>query len=195
MCRFIETILIKDGVPRNLAYHRQRVDRTINRFFGTRPFELEKALLSHPKSGTYRCRLTYGKRVEKSEYIPYRLSKKTKLLAIESDLNYNYKFADRSGLQSLLEKAETGGYDDALIVKEGLITDTTIANVAFFDGRRWLTPALPLLQGTARARLLKSGLITPASIIPEELERFSHFALINALSGFYIGGPTENIAR
>jgi 4-amino-4-deoxychorismate lyase len=116
-------------------------------------------------------------------------------LAIESDLNYNYKFQERTALQSLLKKAESAGFDDALIVKNGLITDTTIANIAFFDGTRWLTPALPLLQGTARARLLRSGLITPKQIAPEELEQFSHFALMNALSGFYIGGGIENIER
>lgn len=195
MSRFIETILVKNGRACNLAYHQRRVERTIRRFFGTRPFVLEANLLRLPEEGLFRCRLTYAQTIEKFELIPYSPTKKTKLLAIESDLNYNYKFHNRSDLEHLLKKAENRGCDDALIVKNGLVTDTTIANIAFFDGKRWITPALPLLQGTARARLLQSGMIIPGNITIDALEGFSHFALMNALSGFYVGGPTENIAR
>lgn len=195
MSRFIETILVQNGRAKNLAYHQRRVARTVGRFFNTRPPELKKALLSLPESGTFRCRLIYAREIESVEFIPYVRAKKSKLLAIESDLNYNYKFKERNTLQTLLTEAEASGCDDALIIKNGLIADTTIANIAFFDGRRWITPAVPLLRGTARARLLESGVIVPGMIRPDELEGFSHFALMNALSGFYIGGPTENIVR
>ena len=195
MSRFIETILIKNGRPKNLPYHQRRVERTVSRFFGVRPIELDKYLLRVPSEGLFRCRLTYGKTIENIEFIPYTTMKKSKLLAIESDLIYNYKFQDRSSLEDLLKQAQQKKCDDALIVKNGLIADTTIANIAFFDGKRWITPALPLLQGTARARLLESGMIIPENITIDELERFSHFALMNALSGFYIGGITGNIER
>ena len=195
MSRFIETVLIKEGNARNLAYHQNRINRTIGKFFGTRPFNLGQALLHSPKAGTYRCRLTYAKIIEKIEFIPYTFTKKSKLLAIESDLNYNYKFYDRTHLDSLLEKAVGSGFDDALIVKNGLVTDTTIANIAFYDGTKWITPALPLLRGTARARYLQSGMVTAENIPVETVGRFSHFALMNALTGFYIAGLTQNIER
>ena len=195
MSRFIETILVKNGRVRNITYHQLRVERTLKHFFSTRPFNLESVLLHAPKSGLFRCRLTYGKTVENIEYIPYEPVKKAKLLAIESDLNYNYKFKDRSSLDDLLKKAQHEGYDDALIVKDSLVTDTTIANIAFFNGRRWITPARPLLRGTVRARLLQSGIIIPGNITIDNLGMFSHFALMNALSGFYISGPTGNIKR
>lgn len=195
MSRFIETILVKNGRVRNIAYHQCRIERTVKRFFDRHPFELEKIPLHYPKHGTHRCRITYSKNIENIEFTPYSISKKSKLLAIESDLNYNYKFQERAVLQSLLSEAETAGFDDALIIKNGLVADTTIANIAFFDGKRWVTPALPLLRGTARARLLQSGQITPEQIRPQDLERFSHFALMNALSGFYVGGVVENIER
>jgi len=195
MSRFIETILVHNGTARNLAYHQIRVNRTISRFFGSRPFELSLYLTNLPRSGSFRCRITYGKTLENLELIPYQQTKKTKLLAIESDLNYNYKFQDRSGLDELGRHAAMRGCDDALIVKNGLIADTTIANIALFDGRIWHTPALPLLQGTMRARLIQSRLIRPAAIGPEDLKRYSHLAIFNALSGFYIAGNPGEIIR
>ncbi len=195
MSLFIETILVKAGRARNLSYHQQRIDRTFRCFFSVRPFRLESLLRTLPDEGTYRCRLTYSKTVESLEFIPYSPVKKSKLLALESDLNYNYKFQERGRLQSLLENAQKSGCDDALIVRNGLVTDTTIANIAFFDGRRWITPTLPLLRGTARARLLEARVIVPGRIGIEEVGRFSHFALMNALSGFYVAGTTENIER
>lgn len=193
MSRFIETILIHQGVAKNLPFHQLRVNRTIRRFFNTRPFDLEKELLALPDRGRYRCRLTYAKHVESVEFIPYERTKKTKLLAIESDLNYNYKFYDRGGLDLLGRSAQKSGCGDALIVKNGRITDTTIANIAFFDGAVWHTPALPLLRGTARERLLQSRLLKTEEIRPEHLNRYSHFALMNALSGFYVAGGIDQI--
>lgn len=195
MSRFIETILIRNGTARNLSYHQLRVNRTIKRFFNTRPFDLAKVLLALPQDGLHRCRITYAKTVESVELIPYERTKKTKLLAVESDLNYNYKFHDRGRLDLLSGLAQKNGCEDALIVKNGRITDTTIANIAFFDGKRWQTPALPLLRGTARHRLSQSGLLKPAEIRLEELDRYSHFALMNALSGFYVAGTIDQIVQ
>lgn len=193
MSRFIETILISKGVAKNLPFHQLRINRTIRRFFNTHPFDLEKELLAHPVQGLFRCRLTYAKHIESVEFIPYERIKKTKLLAVESDLNYNYKFCDRSGLEQLSQSAQNSGCEDALIIKNGRITDTTIANIAFFDGAVWHTPARPLLRGTARERLLQSRLLKIEEIRPEHLERYSHFALMNALSGFYVAGGIDQI--
>jgi len=108
-------------------------------------------------------------------------------------LNYNYKFSDRSRLEQLGKSAQNSGCEDALIIKNGRITDTTIANIAFFDGTVWHTPARPLLRGTARERLLQSRLLQTEEIRPEHLNRYSHFALMNALSGFYVAGGIDQI--
>ena len=57
-----------------------------------------------------------------------------------------------------------GDCDDILIIRNGLITDMSYANVAFFDGTQWLTPRIPLLAGTCRERLLETGPIREADI-------------------------------
>ena len=49
--------------------------------------------------------------------------------------------------------------DDILIVKNGLLTDTSIANIALYDGNDWYTPLHPLLKGTKRAELLDKGVL------------------------------------
>ena len=44
-------------------------------------------------------------------------------------------------------------------MKQGLLTDTSIANIALSDGTHWYTPAHPLLKGTKRAALLEEGIL------------------------------------
>ena len=51
-----------------------------------------------------------------------------------------------------------------LIVKDGYLTDTSIANIALYDGYTWFTPAHPLLRGTKRAELLNKQLIVEKDI-------------------------------
>ncbi len=71
--------------------------------------------------------------------------------------------------------------DDVLIVKNGLLTDTSYANIAFFDGVQWLTPATPLLAGTRRQQLLEQGVITEATLHPSDLKQFKFAKLMNAM--------------
>jgi len=77
-----------------------------------------------------------------------------------------------------------GSTDEILIVQNTLITDTSIANIAFFDGERWLTPKEPLLIGTTRARLLDEQKIFEQDINVADLHKFTAFALMNAMIGF-----------
>ena len=79
--------------------------------------------------------------------------------------------------------AKKGSCDDVIIVRNGLITDSSYANLIFFDGREWITPKVPLLEGTCRARLLASGKIKTGNIGIKELSAFKGFKLINAMRG------------
>jgi len=76
--------------------------------------------------------------------------------------------------------------DEIIIEQNGYLTDTTIANIAFYDGERWITPAKPLLKGTMRAKLLDEGLLHEKEIKKEDLKNYSQVALINAMIGFKI---------
>lgn len=74
--------------------------------------------------------------------------------------------------------------DDILIVRHGLITDTSFSNILLLDGMQWVTPAEPLLAGTCRARLLQQQRIIAKTIHLEDLSKYSHFMLINAMRDF-----------
>ena len=80
--------------------------------------------------------------------------------------------------------ARRGACDDIVIVKNGLLTDTTIANIALYDGNQWLTPASPLLEGTTRTRLLDIGKLTEAEISIDTLDRYYMTAIMNTMLGF-----------
>ncbi len=143
------------------------------------------SLLQPPKEGLYRCRVLYSVSSCEVEYIPYikRVVKRLRLVRDDS-VEYTQKSANREALNLLF--AQKKECDDVLIVKNGLITDTTIANVAFFDGKRWLTPKTPLLKGTTRERLLEAGIIVAEDITPEMINGFKKLALMNAMIDFDI---------
>ncbi|AEI47204.1 aminotransferase class IV family protein [Runella slithyformis] len=182
----IETICLKDGQLVNLNYHNERLNRTRSAYFGeTEKWDLNALIVlpSELNQGLYKCRLTYGEVVEKVEFEPYRPRPVGSLRLVEDDgIVYDFKFKDRTELQQLFEKR--GEADDVLIVKKGLITDTSYANIVFWDGEQWVTPAAPLLQGTKRAQLLKEGMIVEQKIRAQDVPKYSHARLINALLDF-----------
>ena len=133
-------------------------------------------------AGLYRCRVIYGSSVESVEYTPYTPAIiKTLKLVEAGTLMYDLKYVDRSQLTGLINKTVA---DDILIVRDGCITDASFANIVFTDGKQWITPDTPLLCGTMREKLLIEGAISSGRITIENLSRFTHFRLINAMLGF-----------
>ncbi len=183
--RFFETIRIEDGHVFHLDYHTKRLHTTIFEHFGIHSsIDLQK-FIEPPKSGVYRCKVIYTDRIENISYFPYERRAICSLRCIEANwLEYPYKYLDREAIDMLF--LQRGESDDILIVKEGLITDTSIANVALFDGEKWWTPKTPLLPGTTRQRLLEEGRIYPKDIPVNTLGSFRKIALLNAMIGFHI---------
>ena len=95
------------------------------------------------------------------------------------DLDYSLKYADRTEINKLREKR--GGCDDILIIKNGFVTDTSYANIIFWDGEKWLTPSTPLLKGTKRQKLIDEGKIIPAEIREEDIPKFKKAKIINSM--------------
>lgn len=187
MPQLLETIRCQEGIVYNLPYHQKRVDKSRLELGGlTDKLDLS-SFLTPPDKGLYRCRVLYAKTVHSIEYLPYTPKSFHTLKIVPSLIDYQYKYADRSGLETLLHAHPEA--DDILIEQNGFITDTTIANVAFFDGEKWLTPKKPLLEGTMRARLLDEGFLVPVDIRSNELENYQQVALINAMLGFTIINP------
>jgi 4-amino-4-deoxychorismate lyase len=180
--QLLETIRIQDGRAAHLAYHQQRVDQSLKQLGYDVHYALS-SLIEVPDSSLYRCRIVYDAANFEIEFIPYRKRAVRTLQLVQADgLDYALKYADRSALDRLF--AQRGAADDILIVRGEQIADTSIANIAFFDGLRWVTPSHPLLKGTTRARLLDEKKIFESEIRLNDLPKFTRFALLNAMIGF-----------
>ncbi|MGE4419938.1 MAG: aminotransferase class IV family protein [Sulfurimonas sp.] len=190
---FLETIRAVDGEVFNISYHQERYENVLKKFNISDKQNL-KEFIKPPKIGTYRCRLTYDLSKEPHTLnVTYHVYKKREVgslkLVYDNNIDYSLKSACRDELDALFGLREK--CDDILIVKNSLITDTTIANIAFYDSKRWVTPVFPLLKGTTRERLLREGKIFEEKIYVDDLKYFSKVALMNAMIDFDI--ITKNI--
>ena len=181
---FLETVKIENGQIFNLSYHQTRFAKTQKDFFGIEHNLHLSNAINAPKKGLYRCRILYNERIQNIEYIPYAGKEIHTLKIVSSNLDYAYKYANREPLSALLETNPEA--DEVIIEKNGFLTDTTIANIAFYDGGKWCTPLHPLLQGTTMTRLLDQGFLHPKEITKEMLPNYTHVALMNAMIGFKI---------
>ncbi|MBP7301015.1 MAG: aminotransferase class IV, partial [Akkermansia sp.] len=77
--------------------------------------------------------------------------------------------------------AALGCDEEALILRNGMVTDTRYSNVVFGDGASWITPETFLLPGTKRAFLLSRGDIRECSVRAEDIGKFRFCSLINAM--------------
>jgi 4-amino-4-deoxychorismate lyase len=182
MSRFIETIRAENGVIPHLRRHQERMSETLRDHGQTAvpdlQFLLKEADLSQP--GRLRIRIEYGDdgwlQWAIYPYMRQTIDKMRMVNLIPPD--YRYKYADRGWLRALRSQS---GADEIIIVRDGLITDASIANLVFQDRSGWWTPDSPLLKGTERARLLELGIIREARIMPSDLSSFNGFRLINAM--------------
>jgi 4-amino-4-deoxychorismate lyase len=183
MSRLFETIKIVNRIPQNITYHNRRMNAARLELFQRNDMIDIAAVIIPPKNldnGLFRCKVVYSETIESVEFAPYTRRKINSLKLIESEtIDYRYKYLDRSALELLLIMA---GNDDIIIVKHGMITDTSYSNLTFFDGKRWITPSTPLLAGTARARLLEHEQIIEREIHPDDIGKFEKAALINAMN-------------
>lgn len=184
MCPFIETIRIERGKIVNLSRHNERFNDTRAAFWKDCPLlDLSKFIQVTDIEIPIKCRVVYREDIEDISYAPYVLRPVNSLQLIYSDsIEYTYKSTNREAINALF--AQRGNQDDILIVKNGLITDTSIANVAFYDGNIWYTPKAPLLRGTQRTDLLSRGIIFEKDIKQEDIFEYSHIMLFNAMIDF-----------
>ena len=178
----LETIKIKDGKIYNIEWHNKRCNQSRSILFNANtPLDLE-TFITPPTKGLYRCRILYDNEVNFIEYLPY-VPKTTKYFkVVKSQIDYSHKYSDRSELNQLLKDS----IDEIIIEKNGFLTDTSIANIAFYNGKEWLTPRSPLLHGTMREKLLHENFLIEKDIKSNEIQNFSNFALMNAMIGFQL---------
>ncbi len=186
MSLLLETIKLQDGEYQNLFYHEQRMNRSLKTLCGEFDhFDLEEFLkhLERPAQGLFKCRIVYDEQSKEVEFMPYTPKPINSLRVIEHDrISYEFKYADRKTLNKLYELRQAS--DDILIVKRGLVTDSSYANIVFRRGKHWYTPWSALLKGTQRAKLLERDVIHEEEIRVEDIETFETFKLINAMLEF-----------
>lgn len=186
MSLLIESIKLEDGKFFNLFYHEQRMRKSLESLCGAdEDVNLEKLFseLDVPQAGLYKCRIVYDEVSKSVEFSPYTPKKINSLKLVESNgISYEYKYTDRKDLDKLFEKRED--CDDILIIKKGLVTDASYANIVFRKEKLWYTPWSPLLKGTMRQKLIDDNVIIPEQILEEDLQSYKTFKLINAMIGF-----------
>lgn len=122
------------------------MERTIRRFFPTLASEeIKLSSLISPKEemNLYKARVVYGTQgVEAIEYAPYKMKEIHSLKVVEdNNIDYTYKSTDRSALNALV--AQKDDCDEIIIVKNGLITDTSFTNLALLMATDGSPPSIP----------------------------------------------------
>jgi 4-amino-4-deoxychorismate lyase len=188
MSLLFESIKITNKQPQNLFYHNERMSRTREELFGiNKDIDLENiiCLPSDLDNDIYKCRITYDKEIRKVSFEKYQKRKITRLKIVEcNEIEYGYKYVDRVIFDKLKQQCNCKPDEDIIIIKNGLLADTSFSNIILKKNDKWFTPEKPLLDGTQRAKLLKEGVIFPASICADELIGFEEIGLINAMINF-----------
>lgn len=167
----------------NLEWHERRMKHACHVIWHIDiPFVLSDVIAVPDEflTGLVRCKITYGPDIRKTGYEKESRRFIRSLRMVEdNDIDYSLKYADRTPLDSLFTLRGTS--DEIIIVKNGLITDTSMSNLVFFDGENWHTPRTPLLKGTCRERLIAAGWLNERDIRPSDLGIFKGCKLVNAM--------------
>lgn len=186
MCRYLETIKLYDGAFFRLNLHQQRIEKTISlNFQGTGFFDLTDFLHQQevPDSGLFKCRLVYDNQSRFVEFQPYHIRPINTLKLVEAQIPASlFKTENRQMYQAAFD--QRGVADDVLIIRNGMLTDSSYCNVALFNGHEWLTPCLPLLYGTQRQNLISQQIIQEADISVDSISEFQSIRLFNAMIEF-----------
>jgi len=186
MYPLVESLKLKNGIIQNLEYHQSRLNRSMEELYpDAEKIDLKRGISipENCKSGIYKVRVLYGQTIDNIEFEPYlfRSIQRLKVVYHES-IDYHLKYTNRQILQELF--AQRGNCDDIIIVKDGLVTDSFAANLLFYDGKKWDTPATPLLKGTTRQFLLDNRIITEKEIRETDIQNYQKVGLINAMNDF-----------
>lgn len=182
MCQLFETVCCVDGVFRNIEEHTNRINKAHEEISSLILPDINQIVIPQEYTkGVSRCRIDYSTLSDPIiSFYAYKPRRINTLKIIEcNDIDYHLKYADRSILNSLVEKKENA--DEILIVKNGLLTDTSYTNIVLFDGNQCFTPKQPLLKGTQRSYLLKQSKIIERDLSINDLSKYWSVYMINAM--------------
>ncbi len=176
--KYFETIKCEDFEVFNLEYHKKRVSNTIGLNFDLGSY------IYPPTNDLYRCKVIYDQNeiLDVQYYLYKKRDIKSFKIVYDDTIVYDKKYLNRGNIDKLFLQKEN--CDDIIIIKNGLLTDTSIANIAIYYQNRWITPKKPLLYGTTRARLIESKKIFEEDITVQMLKDVKQLALLNAMVNF-----------
>jgi len=196
MYRLIESIKVAKKEFHNLAYHQQRMNKTRKELFNLDDeIDLAKELKipAGLSDSVFKCRVIYLEKILSVEFHPYEARNLKSLQIVNADdIDYAYKYEDRSKLQKLLCKCTA---DDVLIIKNGFITDTSYSNIVLSKDSKFFTPNTYLLNGTKRQKLLDEKIIEQTKIAVADITGYEKIFIINSMMDLedQPGIPVANI--
>ena len=177
---YFETIKCEDFEVFNLEYHKKRISKTVGVNFNLQEY------IYPPSTKLLKCKVTYTQNeiinIKYDEYIKKDI--KSFKLVYDDNILYSKKSINRHDINNLnLQKKDC---DEIIIIKNNLITDTSIANIAIYYNNQWLCTKKPLLEGTTMKRLINDGILKENNITVDMLKKSSKIALMNAMIDFDI---------
>lgn len=184
MYRFLESIKVLNNQLYNLEGHQTRVNLTFHKFYSGHKILQLNEIIHLPElidNKTYKCRITYNESafsVTFQEYQP-RNPSSFKLVSVKN-FEYSFKYIDRSLFEET--KLRFPNHDDFIYTRNNLITDSSYANLVFYNqNNEAFSPLKPLLFGTRLTELQSKQKIIFTNINVEDLRKYTHFQTINAL--------------
>ena len=186
MFPLFESICVENYQIKLSEFHQKRMDNSYLKLFNVKnKWSIKKIFesLKIESKNKYKLRINYSQSKYSISLNKYFKKKISSLQCLElNDYSYDLKYTDRSIIEKNYKLKSLS--DDILIIKNGLVTDSSYCNIVFFDGLSWVTPKYPLLKGVQRNFLLKNKIIFKKKIKVSDISKYKSFVLINSMTEF-----------
>ena len=181
-----ESIRVDNGQIPLLNFHQERVDLSYSTVFKkVNTYNLQECIEPFlKKEGTQKCRFIYDDKKYRIEIIDYHLIEPKRIgwLKIDPNFTYPFKYYDRSFFTRI--KDSYSGFNEILLVKNDMITDSTYCNLIVYAKDNWIIPQTCLLNGVERTRIISEYNFAIEPITIDEFLSAKEYKLINAMRPF-----------